>query len=304
MVLAAGHGTRLRPLTDERPKPLVPFGDRTLLEHALDRLGPALLPAVVNAHHLSAILREFTLGSARISQVIVEPELRGTAGGVAGARAFFGAGPLVVTNADVLAAVDMEALVAATPEDGVCLAVVGAAPGEGPVGVAADGRVVRLRGERYGEEAAGGDYVGTIGIGARVLAELPERGCLIGDVAMPLARRGGSVSTVPVEGGLLAPGDGIAEYLAAHRVWLERRSGGDGASFVGEGARIEPGVELSESVIGAGAFVAGRGRVERVVAWPGARVTAPLADAVVTTAGRVVRPPPSERPDRYERSPV
>jgi mannose-1-phosphate guanylyltransferase len=187
----------------------------------------------------------------------------------------------------------MEALLAATPEDGVCLAVVPHARGEGPIGLGADGRVVRLRGERYGDEVAGADYVGTLGIGARVLAALPARGCLIGDVAMPLARGGGRVSTLPVTGGFLAPGDGIAEYLDAHAEWLRRRSASDGASFVAPGAEIEPGVALLASVIGAGARVRGSGAVERVVAWPGAQVTAPLTDAVVTTAGRIVPRPSS-----------
>lgn len=298
MVLAAGYGSRLRPLTDERPKPLVPFGDRTLLEHALDRLGEALLPAVVNAHHLVGVFRELTAGYAGISQVLEEPEIRGTAGGVAGARDLLGPAPIVVTNADLLVAVDMQALLAATPVDGVCLAVVRCGVGEGPLGLGADGRVARLRGERYGDEVTGADYVGTIGIGARVLAALPERGCLIGDVAMPLARRGQRVPTLSVEGGLLAPGDGIVEYLAAHAEWLRRRSGREGASFVGERAEIAPGVELIGCVIGAGAVVNGSGPVERVVAWPGAHVTAPLSDAVVTTAGRVVRrpEPPSALP--------
>jgi len=293
MVLAAGHGTRLRPLTDERPKPLVPFGDRTLLEHALARLGGALLPAVVNCHYLPHIFRELTAGYEGISQVVEEPVLRGTAGGVAGAREFLGPAPIVVTNADLLVSVDTDALLAETPDDGICLAVVRRAPGEGPLGLGADGRVVRLRGERYAEEVTGADYVGTIGMGAQVLGALPARGCMIGDVAMPLARRGERVRTLMVDGDLLAPGDGIAEYLAAHAAWLERRSGSDGASFVGNGAEIGPAVELLGCVIGAGAVVGGSGRVERVVAWPGARVTAPLADAVVTTAGRVVRRPPA-----------
>ena len=63
MVLCAGFGTRLRPLTDERPKPLVPIGDRTLLEHVLAGLErQGVLPAVANAHHLSEIFRVMTRG--------------------------------------------------------------------------------------------------------------------------------------------------------------------------------------------------------------------------------------------------
>jgi mannose-1-phosphate guanylyltransferase len=294
MVLCAGFGTRLRPLTEERPKALVPFGDRTLLEHALWRLPEALLPAVVNAHHLPDVFRELTASYVAIAKVLVEPDLRGTAGGVAGARPELGPAPILVTNADVLAPVDALGLLGATPADGLCLAVAPRALGEGTVGIGRGGRVVRLRGERFGEELQGGDYVGTLGMGDDVLRALPERGCLIGDVALPLARRGGALVTFPVEGTWLAPGDSVTEYLDAHQAWLAERGAGAGESFVGSNAAIAPGIELVSCVIGAGASVSGRGRCERVVAWPGARVEAPLCDAVVTTGGRIARrAPPS-----------
>ncbi len=288
MVLCAGLGTRLRPLTDERPKPLVPFGDRTLLEHALGWLPPELQPAIVNAYHLPDTFLAITKAYVSIAKVLVEPELRGTAGGVAGARADLSPAPILVTNADVLAPVDALGLLAATPADGLCLAVAPRRTGEGTVGLGDGGRVVRLRGEHFGEEVAGGDYVGTLGMGQRVLRALPDRGCLIGDVALPLARRGEPLLTFPVKGDWLAPGDSVGEYLDAHQAWLTQR-GGPGESFVGPEVKLGAGVELVSSVIGAGASVFGNGRCERVVAWPGARVTAPLSDAVVTTSGRVVR---------------
>jgi mannose-1-phosphate guanylyltransferase len=293
MVLAAGQGARLRPLTDERPKPLVPFGDRTLLEHALARLGPEFLPAVVNAHHLSSIFLALTRTFASMFELVVEPELRGTAGGVAGARELFGSGPIAVTNADVLAPVDVPRLLDETPEDGLCLAVIVRPRGEGAVGLGADGRVVRLRGERFGEETAGADYVCSLGIGRRVLEALPARGCLIGDVALPLARRGAPLVTLRVEGEWLAPGDGIVPYLDAHLAWLRQRVAAplDSVtlpSYVASDATIAAGVELDSCVIGQGARVMGEGRCERVVAWPGARFSAPLADAVVTSGGRIV----------------
>jgi mannose-1-phosphate guanylyltransferase len=292
MVLCAGFGTRLRPLTDERPKPLLPFGDRTLLEHALSMLPESLLPALVNAHHLADIFLNFTASYRQIAKVLVEPDIRGTAGGVAGARSELGPAPVLVTNADLLAQVDAIGLLAATPEAGLCLAVAPRARGEGTVGIGEQGRVVRLRGERFSEELSGGDYVGTLGMGQDVLVALPERGCLIGDVALPLARRGGPLVTFPAPAAWLAPGDSVGEYLDAHQVWLGRR-GGVGESFIGPEARVASGVELLCSVIGAGASVSGQGRCERVVAWPGARVEAPLRDAVVTTAGRIVRRAPA-----------
>ena len=291
MVLSAGFGTRLRPLTDERPKPLVPFGDRTLLEHALAGLGEALLPALVNAHHLPDIFLEITKAYDSIFKVVVEPDLRGTAGGVAGARDWLGPAPVVITNADVLAPVDGLGLLAATPEGSLCLAVAPRPLGQGTLGLGSDGTVVRLRGERFGEETAGADYLGTLGLSARVLEVLPERGCLIGDVALPLARRGTPLATLRVEGSWLAPGDGIAQYLDDHQRWLRQRMSEPGGSFIGAGARVGRGVTLVKSVLGAGAEVTGDGLCERVVAWPGARFQAPLADAVVTTAGRIVPRP-------------
>lgn len=302
MVLCAGYGTRLRPLSDELPKPLVPFGDRTLLEHVLDSLAPAFLPVLANAHHLADVFVERAKTYDRIAEVLVEPEIRGTAGGVAGAREHLGPAPVIVTNGDVLARIDGEALAARTPPAGVCLAVSPRGVGEGTVGLGARGEVVRLRGERFGVELASGDYVGTMALGEEPLAALPERGCLIGDVTLPLLRRGAPVTTLVVAGRWFAPGDGIAEYLDEHRAWLEERaavspvSSRSGvapelASYLGPGATIAAGVELAACVLGAGVTVTGSGQLRAVVAWPGARVSAPLEDSVVTTRGSVVRRP-------------
>jgi mannose-1-phosphate guanylyltransferase len=297
MVLCAGYGTRMRPLTDERPKPLLPFGDRTLLEHVLDGLPPALLPAVVNAHHLPDVFIELTKRWRAIAEVLVESEILGTAGGVAGAGGRLGPAPVVVTNGDVLARVDFAALLAHTPPEGVCLAVAPCDLGTGTVGLGARGEVVRLRGERFGNEVASGDYVGTLGLGDGALEALPARGCLIGDLTLPLLRRGLSVTTVPVRGHWFAPGDGLAAYLDEHRAWLAERAAGmthvsaavAPPSYVAAGARVASGVELVASVIGADASVSGTGVLEGVVVWPGAEVCAPLSDAVVTARGNMVR---------------
>ncbi len=285
MVLAAGFGTRLRPLTDERPKPVVPLGDRMLVEHVLDRLAAqGLLPVVVNAHHLVAVLERLLAGVAGVERVVEEREILGTAGGVAGARAVLGPGAVLVTNADVLARVDGRRVLDQTPEDGLCLAVAWRERGEGTVGVGATGRVVRLRGQRFGEEVAGGDYVCTMGIGGALLAGLPERGCLIGDVALPLARAGGPVMALEAGAELTAPGDSLPGYLAANLAWLDARGG---AAYVGPRARVAPGVALARAVVGADARIVGQGALERVVVWPGAEARAPLADAVVTLGGVV-----------------
>jgi mannose-1-phosphate guanylyltransferase len=219
-----------------------------------------------------------------ILQVLEEPEIQGTAGGVAGARRALTKGPVLVTNADVLANVDGRRLLLQTPPDGLCLAVAPRPVGTGTVGVGAGGRVVRLRGEHFGEELEGADYVCTLGIGEATLAQLPERGCLVGDVALPLLRAHGRVVTMRVEGEVAEPGDSPAAYHAGNLGWLARRGQRE---FVAPEARVAHGVELLDSIVGRGASVQGEGRLERVVVWPGAVVQAPLADAIVTTRGVV-----------------
>ena len=168
---------------------------------------------------------------------------------------------------------------------GATLVIAPRARGEGTVGIGEDGSVVRLRGERFGEEHAGGDFVGISVVGPELRGALPAPGCLVGDGLLPWLRAGRRVGSFVVE---LAWEDigSIDAYLRANARWLAEAGEG---SHVGRGARVEEGVELVGSVVGDGAVVRGQGRLERCVVWPGATATAPLAGAVVTTGGLVAR---------------
>jgi mannose-1-phosphate guanylyltransferase len=286
MILAAGLGTRLRPLTTELPKPLVPLGDRPFVAHLIERLARAgLTEVVLNTHHGASHFDNRIEGFGAKVHLVHEPEIRGTAGGIAGARARLGPPPILAWNGDILADPPVRALLDAAAGGGLVLCVAPRPRGEGTVGLDAAGAVVRLRGETFGVEASGGDYVGIAALGAEVLARLPHAGCLIGDTALPALRRGESLATVRLEGVWTDIGS-IAEYHAANMAWLAH--GAPGGSFVAQGARVEPGVDVRASVVGQGALVVGAGPVERCVVWPGARAVAPLHDAIVTTSGAVV----------------
>jgi mannose-1-phosphate guanylyltransferase len=285
IVLCAGFGTRLRPLTDELPKPLVPVGDRSILEHALGTLARSGFTSVtLNVHHLRSVFDRYLPGLALPVQVIEEAEIRGTAGGVAGARRFLQSAPVLVWNGDILVEPPIAALLANTADDGFCFGVAPRACGEGTVGLDEQGRVVRLRGERFGTETQSGDYVGVLALGERMLARLPERGCLFGDAALPWLRAGGQIRSVPVTQPWTDAGD-PASLLRANLAWLAAR-GLD--SFVAAGAEVSQRVELNASVIGAGARVEGQGLLERCVVCPGATVTAPLRERIVAPSGRLV----------------
>jgi N-acetyl-alpha-D-muramate 1-phosphate uridylyltransferase len=103
MVLAAGLGTRLRPITDRMPKPLVPVGGRTLLDRALDRLEEVEVErAVVNAHYKAEMIAEHLKGRRRPRiELSLEDELLETGGGVAKALPLLGE-YFYVVNSDIL----------------------------------------------------------------------------------------------------------------------------------------------------------------------------------------------------------
>lgn len=104
MILAAGLGLRMRPLTLERPKPLLSVGGRTLLDHALDRVQAAGVgTAVVNCHYKAEMIRDhLTLRAAPRIILSPEAELLETGGGVRKALPVLGPAPFYVINADIL----------------------------------------------------------------------------------------------------------------------------------------------------------------------------------------------------------
>ena len=103
MVLAAGLGTRMRPLTDDRPKALVEVGGRALIDHVLDRLAEAGVErAVVNVHWFADRLEGHLQGRTRPAITISDEraELLETGGGIKLARSLLGDEPIWVANID------------------------------------------------------------------------------------------------------------------------------------------------------------------------------------------------------------
>lgn len=116
LLLAAGLGTRLRPLTERTPKCLAPIKGKPLLEYWLDLLfGGGIDEVLVNLHYLPEQVRDHVYASPwreRIS-LVHEPELLGTAGTLLANRAFFGNEPLLLAHADNLTLFDPQAFVQA-----------------------------------------------------------------------------------------------------------------------------------------------------------------------------------------------
>lgn len=102
MVLAAGLGTRMRPLTDATAKPLLPLLGRALLDHALDRLAEAgVETAVVNAHwQAEKVAAHVAARAAPRLRLQLEPEPLETGGGLRRALPLLGDAPFAVVNGD------------------------------------------------------------------------------------------------------------------------------------------------------------------------------------------------------------
>ena len=110
MVLAAGLGTRLRPLTYEITKPMVPVLDRPVMAHIVDLLDEHGFEHVIaNLHYFPDSIREYF--GDRLSYRY-EEELLGTAGGVRGCAEFFGDEPFLVISGDALTDIDLTAFAA------------------------------------------------------------------------------------------------------------------------------------------------------------------------------------------------
>lgn len=105
VVLAAGQGTRMRPLTDDRPKPLVEVGGKALIDHAIDRLEAAgVEEVVVNLHYMADMLEAHLL-ARRSPHIVFSDErdaLLDTGGGVKRTLPLLGEDPFFVMNSDAL----------------------------------------------------------------------------------------------------------------------------------------------------------------------------------------------------------
>jgi NDP-sugar pyrophosphorylase family protein len=114
MVLAAGFGTRLRPLTLTVPKALVPVADKPFLEHLLARLrAGGIREVVINLHHLGALIEQHVGDGTRFGLSVRysrEPAILDTGGGIKQAEPLLAGEPFLVANADSLLAVSLAEL--------------------------------------------------------------------------------------------------------------------------------------------------------------------------------------------------
>src|SRR6266581_4188266 len=114
-VLGAGLGTRLRPLTDDLPKPLVPIFQKPLITFAFDHLiDLGVSRFVINTHRLPVLFENFFGENSYAGQSITlihEPDLLETGGGIKNAERYLGIDPFITYSADILTDVNLQPLI-------------------------------------------------------------------------------------------------------------------------------------------------------------------------------------------------
>lgn len=159
MIFAAGLGTRLRPLTDDRPKALVRLGEKTLLEHVIGKMSESgIQRIVVNVHHYAGQVEDFlSRHSFPGCRILVSDErecLLDTGGGLRKARPLFTPGqPVLIHNVDIFSDVDLKQLMAVhnSRKDYATLVTAPAGKGRG-LRFDGNGRLTGWENQRTGEQ--------------------------------------------------------------------------------------------------------------------------------------------------------
>ncbi len=213
MILAAGLGTRLRPLTDDRPKALVEVGGRTMLEIVVERLrGFGVTEMIVNTHHFGAMIRDYLAAHGNFGiriEVSREDALLDTGGGLKKAAWFFqeaaadSAEPFILHNVDVLSTIDLAQMARFHREQGALatLAVQNRATSR-PLLFDRQGR---FRGRAGGKATTSDEletraFSGIHVISPRIFAKLEEEGAFsIIDSYVRLAATGETIAGFPAD---------------------------------------------------------------------------------------------------------
>lgn len=320
MLLCAGLGTRLGPLSDDRPKPMLPVCDVPIVRYGIAQLvAHGIRDLVINVHHRGDVIEgELGDGAALGARIRYSPEdvILGTGGGLKHALALLdpdGADqPFVSMNGKLIFDVDLTALLAAYADDPGVLGtmVVQRVPDAvawGAVDVDLGGRrprILDILGQ--GQHMFCGVHVTR----PSVVARLPDgEACMIRQGYLPWLRAGAPVAAFAHEGGYFAEHSTPARYLESNWALLGGHvlrhppgplHGVDPTAAVAADAVVRGPVRIAAGatvgagavvgpfvVVGAGATVAPGAVLDHVVVWPGAEVAGHVAHAIVTTRATV-----------------
>jgi NDP-sugar pyrophosphorylase family protein len=287
MILAAGYGTRLWPLTIDRAKPAIPFMGRPLVGYVAEYLARyGFREVVVNLHHRPESVREALGDGSRFGarfHYVEEPNILGTGGAIENARALFDTETFVVVNGKIATDIDLSAaLETHRRERALATLVLQTNPTRERYSVVhtRDGLVTGFGGYPTSDNAEGDAplmFTGIQVLDRRVFEYLPHGvfSHTVTDVYIPAIERGERVAAHVAEGYWYELST-VRRYLDTS-VELLKREGLEadracGSKILGEGSTIYMGASVEESVLWENVCVEKSARVHRSVLGAGVRV--------------------------------
>ena len=279
-ILGAGMGTRLRPLTDVLPKPLMLVYQHSLVEYAMMRCRDlGIRDFVINTHHLPDCWQDrFGGGSWRDCSVALshEPILLDSGGGLRQIKPLIEDDrPLLVLNGDILTTVDMTRLMEEHRRSGALVTLALRSDGDiTNVGFdPSSGLVTDIR-HGLGVDPGSYQFSGIYCVEPEVLEMIPFDPQVVSiiPVWLELVRKE-KVAGVVLDEGMWMDVGSPAMYCEAHRL-LPGAMPEYEFDRIGKGAEVHPSAVLNDStVIGAGAFVGESCKLDACIVWPGVSVS-------------------------------
>jgi len=334
MILAAGYGTRLWPLTIDRAKPAIPFMGRPLVGYVAEYLARyGFADVVVNLHHRPESVREALGDGSRFGarlHYVEEPEILGTGGAIVNARSLLEGDAFVVVNGKIATDVDLSAALDTHRRTGALATLVlrpnparerysvvntrgGLVTGFGGYPTsdnAGENSTFAVNASDDASASASADaplmFTGIQVLDRRIFEYIPRGeddqavfSHTVTDVYVPAIARGERVAA-HVAGGYWYELSTVRRYLDTS-VELMKREGRDVET--GEGSEIDAGAEVSESVLWEGVRVEAGARVRRSILGAGVRVAGgEVFEGVAVVRAELARS--EERPEKGLRGEV
>ncbi len=282
LILAAGYGTRMGPLSADLPKPMMPLWGKPLIKHAIDQLvGWGVEEIYVNAHHNSGTLIGFltTAAAGRVSITVSrERTILGTGGALRKLRRELGDQPYWILNSDVASDLEPERLLRASRKPD-CIAALWLHRELGPRTVEMTGGLIRDFASRRPGKRGTFTFCGLQLVRPEILKYVPQGFSSIIDVYRGAMKENWQVRGVTVRSSFWADLGSSSQYLDAHRKVLDAyRKREPGARLMDPGqanaaARlVRRGVEIRGFVANSGGKISTGASLEDCVVWPGARL--------------------------------
>jgi mannose-1-phosphate guanylyltransferase len=299
-VLAAGLGTRLRPLTEELPKPLIPIFQKPLVTFALDHLiGVGVKSFVINTHRLPKLFQSFFAARKYAgfpTTLIHEPDLLETGGGIKNAESHFGSEPFLTYSGDILTDVELQPLIDEHFRRGNDVTLALRHTGLASAVALRDHRVVDIS-NRYGV-AGNFDFANIAVWNSAIFQRIPpHKKISFVPIIADWINQGGRIGGIALDDGNWFNIGSRKEYLDVHRLisnkhwrpayvktreWPERKASSAivdssaqlrGCTVVGRNCRVGAEAILDDTILWPDAEIASQSRLEACIVRSRKKVT-------------------------------